>query len=666
MKKSFLFISFFSFLACSNDFEVVEKVNHASRVASQNLYEITVDSTWNGMSFTQGNCSVSQAQNNLALLKHFIEFADSPDYDGLSIVGVFDCFFAVGSNLTPFPFSEDGINLPSNFTLQMSDATHLRVRETSLKHQLLGISEKENINIYGGHLHGERLSHLADSVKGNLLSIRSGRFINVEGTSFSDSNGDGLNVFSSHFAYQYEPGNPEYNPVFLNTESANINIKNCNFDRNRGQNLSITDGHDIVVEYCNFMNSSMNIPGISNGKETGFAIDIEAQRHRETEGDLNSRLILDQHAHHIIIRNCEESGSRIGAFIVSIGDNVTIENNNVENEIGFKKGRDLIIRGNKVARNLYSTYTTQNIVGISFGDSQPTNTVYNNLVTENLIENYPIGMDLYQKDCIVSFNKIANCKTGIKIRDIENFIIENNKIEYLSNVLHSNVTGIIANFYYKDQETLVETTSYIKDVIIRDNIINIRDDGGSTRTSYPFRFAHINEKENERNYKFFITNNDIRTVCMISMDKVYGATYNFNYIETGIDINRSESIIIDSNKILQCNNNNGINLYNSNYIGIKSNEVSLTIGTTDSNKCIYAPNNKDLIIDSNLLTDSKDSATIWLPSTTSSTIINNKGNIGAISSSPHFLYGMVSQLSGNVYSNNLCLPNLDERNWFYQ
>lgn len=669
MKKSFLFIIFFTVLACSDDFEVVEKVNHSSRVASENLYEITTASTWNGLSFTQGNCSISQAENNLTLLEHFIEFADSPDYDGLSIIGGFDCFFKIGNSSQQYPSATDGINLPSNFTLQMSEATHLRVlTQENCNNQLIGIFDQDNISIRGGNLHGDRQSYGDVDLKSNLLQIRSGRHITVDGTNFFDANGEGITVNSKYFAWQYEvhefyPNHPNHQTLneALGTESKFIDIVNCTFERNRGNNLSVTNGHDVNISNCTFRDASVTI-GSSIGRGGGRAVDIEGgTRIRDVEGNINTPMIYYDHVYNINIENCIESGSRLGAINAGPCSNVLIKNNRTQNGICIGLADHVQIVGNGIDRS-NGAGASLGVCGIAVGQEELTNMTFANQVMNNTIIGYSVGMDLHQKYCDVIGNQIINCMTGIQMQNIEHYDIKNNVITNSQKNIPNTILGIAS--------INSSNGNYFDKIFIENNTIDISNNMGGTT---PLKIQNTNMNQDQSGFRFMIENNIITGKKSISLGNVNGLGLINNSIFTGISMINCKNTIVAKNIINQENASspaisivgcNGTNIYhngpfldfNSNSLPLPNDSIYMSehsmtdavkidsnriyqYDTENDQKCIFVsqfnvqgvfyPSNH-LIINNNELFDVSDTVgtgSIQIFNTTESIITHNTGKV---------------------------------------
>src|SRR5690606_25403006 len=136
------------------------------------------------------------------------------------LVDEFDAYFEVTkvtsttSNQNFYP-SVEAINIPSNFTLSMTDNTILRVYPTeNLKSaSLIAVREAENVKIIGGVLFGYR--DLRQYSKANaeegahLLSIQSSSNVVLDGRKFTKGSLGGLNIHSIGHSFQpiYIPTN---------------------------------------------------------------------------------------------------------------------------------------------------------------------------------------------------------------------------------------------------------------------------------------------------------------------------------------------------------------------------------------------------------------------------------------------------------------------------
>ena len=172
--------------------------------------------------------------------------------------------------------------------------------------------DKENIKVSGGNLHGNRntpgfdISYAAHGSR-SLIIVKTGVNITFENINLVNSAQDGINIESMRHAYE-----ADYIP------SRNILITGCTFDSNRRNNLSITDGLDMVVENCIFLNAGIDMEH-SKGIAPQFGIDLEPHIQDEDKPL--------QHLERVILRNNVERGSAKGSIVFADGDYYTFENN---------------------------------------------------------------------------------------------------------------------------------------------------------------------------------------------------------------------------------------------------------------------------------------------------------------------------------------------------
>lgn len=239
-----------------------------------------------------------------------------------------DAYFLVSKeNNFPPKYRMGDIFIPSDFNLNMTDNTHLRVQPNGFTDfTLLAVYKESNVTITGGNLHGDRDEHNYSTCGGrewcqdsDLLKLEAAVNVVVDGVNFYNSTADGIMVKAIGFSF-----NPDYRP------SHNIVIKNCIIDKSRRNNISIVNAHDVIVENCQILNAGVDT-GKSLGTNPKAGIDIEALRDIDSAGNyIYYEIVKD-----VIIRNNVEKGSARSAFIVAIGDDTLIENNDTENGISY-------------------------------------------------------------------------------------------------------------------------------------------------------------------------------------------------------------------------------------------------------------------------------------------------------------------------------------------
>jgi len=359
-----------------------------------------------------------------------------------------DAYFLVSKENNFPPKARMGeIFIPSDFNLVMTDNTHLRVQPNGFSDfTLIAIYEESNVTITGGHLHGDRDEHNYSTCGGDewcqdsdLLRLEAAVNVIIDGVNIHDSTADGIMVKAIGFSY-----NPDYVP------SSNVLIKNCIIDKSRRNNISIVNAHDIIVENCQILNAGIDT-GNSIGTNPKAGIDVEALR----SIDDNGNYIYYEIAKDIIIRNNIEKGSARSAFIVAIGDDTLIENNETENGISYSLATGIKIRNNRIT-GISEKHLNSNAIG---GGVSNTETTYNNEISGNIIKGYGIGITLYAKEALVFDNIIENADKGIFVPDeIRDTKIYGNEI--------TNNTSVYTRGIYAH-------TAVLKDIEIYDNKINI-------------------------------------------------------------------------------------------------------------------------------------------------------------------------------------------------
>lgn len=430
------------------------------------------------------------------------------------LVDKFDAYFEVTkvtsstSNQNFYP-SLEAINIPSNFTLSMTDNTILRVFPTeNLKSAaLLAIREVENVKIIGGVLYGDRdlrqYSKTNAEEGAHLLNIHSGTNIVLDGIKFTMGSLGGLNINSIGHSFQ-----PIYNP------SNNIIVRSCVFDSNRMMSIAITDGNNIDINGNTFLKNGLPSTN-SDGGVVGYAINFEPVRKRDSE---TQELVEYQKVYNVTIRNNKESQSRAGAVIIYIGQNIVIENNEFEGRVGYTFASDTEIRNNK----FIASPNSADKPAIGIGGSGET--VFNNKVHGNTIEGYGVGISSYYKGVEISGNIINNCSSGIQFKEAEDIVIKDNKI---SNSNGGNgITGHI-------------TTA--NNVQILNNEINVRNNS--------LFFVQLNGDLNSSTESMIVKGNTILGVGPSVFSNSSGILYEDNNLLSGVQISNSSNVDILNNTI---------------------------------------------------------------------------------------------------------------------
>ncbi len=434
-----------------------------------------------------------------------------------------DAYFE-GSRPTPpetnyYPHRE-AVNIPSDFNLVMTDNTHLRIQPATINTNeldngaIFSIRDEDNVTVTGGNLHGDRkvryFSPNDNGLEGShLFYIQAGKNITLDGIKFFDGSKGGLSISSIGFTNE-----PNYN------QTRDIKVLNCEFKNIRRMSIALTDGINMLFEGNTFTDTAQPDAN-ADGGEVGYAINIEAARVR----DANGVLIEREKVTDIVIRGNTETGSRGGSISVHIGQNVTIEDNDLETQVAYT-----YTNGTKIINNrFHGAQSTSNYAIFATGDGE---TVYNNEVSGNIIKNYNTGIILSSNDIDVHDNVISGGANGIQLSKAINSRVYNNDIT-------ASYAGISVS------------NTWLDNVEIKGNEIS----AGSLNMS----FSHSNNKPEHASYTFTVTENILKTSKKVSFSNVNGITFSKNEV-AGIQIGNSSNLTIQEN-IIKPSDFDGIRLY---------------------------------------------------------------------------------------------------------
>ena len=150
------------------------------------------------------------------------------------------------------------LKLRSNVTLQMSPTTILGVIPNAAAHyEVLHIGGISNVNVNGGVLWGDRLTHKATSGEhGFGVAILGASNVTVTGTASNNMWGDGFYI-----------GNGPTFGSSLKTRPTNIKLIDVTADNNRRQGISLISGQGVSIVRAKLTNT--------NGKAPSAGIDVE-------------------------------------------------------------------------------------------------------------------------------------------------------------------------------------------------------------------------------------------------------------------------------------------------------------------------------------------------------------------------------------------------------
>ncbi|HEA30360.1 MAG TPA: right-handed parallel beta-helix repeat-containing protein [Leeuwenhoekiella sp.] len=454
----------------------------------------------------QGKVTDAQALANRYALEEAIQDAAEKQVDTFKI-GVFDGYFDVSTvtsqtNKNFYPWVE-GINIPSDFNLVMSDSTYLRVQpNNSPRYSLFSLYFSDNTYIEGGHLIGEREFHTwsgsGSDEWGHLIDINSSQNVTINGVEAKRGNGDGLVVHSREFSFK-----ENYVPA------KNVLIINCKIIENRRQGISITDGQDIIVE-DNYFEGTGTTVGNSEGTNPRFDIDIEPYRERSKE---TGEIIWYEWVENVTLRGNKSIGSDKGSFIVAGGKNILIENNHVAQGMGNKASEGVVIRNN-VCENYDENYTI--LPGIFAGDGTE--------VYGNTINGFSHSVHLSGENVEFHDNEARDFRSaGLYHR----YNLKNSRIE--NNTFISNSPKAYAMFLHL---ATIENTE-----IINNTFESVRS---------ALKTVSVNEGND---YTFMIEDNEFKSRDRNTVFKSSGIKFVGNHFNNQLEFKESTDIEVEQNTI---------------------------------------------------------------------------------------------------------------------
>ncbi|MEW7278522.1 right-handed parallel beta-helix repeat-containing protein [Aquimarina sp. 2201CG1-2-11] len=459
------------------------------------------------------------------------------------IINNFDAYFEV-TKITPpnvhvFKASKEAINVPSDFHLKMTNKTHLRTfpAEAGVENgAIISIEDVSNVMVSGGTLHGDRDQRVYSSsdngLEGShLFYINSGRNVTLDGITFINGSKGALSIMSKGFSY-----NPDtYKPT------TGATIKNCTFKNSRRMGIALTDGRDIYIENNTFINSGQPSSN-SDGGEVGYAINIEPARRRDENGELQEQ----QKVFDVFIRNNTETNSRGGFVTVTIGQDITIDDNEIDTRIVYS-----LTSGTRIINNQFtaSAKSSESFAIFAAGVGE---TVFNNEVSGNHISGYSLGISVGSREAHINNNTIVNCENGIQLSKPYDAVIENNKIT----VSGRGITG---------------TNTFASNTQINNNEINA--------SGFHLYFVQLNNKDGQENYQVNVENNKFVTNSKkVVFSNINGVNFKNNQVIGGLEIGNSSNITVSENTF-KPDESDGIRLYSTNLdVSILENTISEPTG----------------------------------------------------------------------------------------
>ncbi len=501
-----------------------------------------IPSRWENI--VEGQTTSEIALKNTSEIEKLIYLTKSLGADTFTI-DKFDAYFEV-TKVTPpttnnfFYPSKEAINIPSNFHLKMSQNSFLRIFPGAMGIEngaIISVEDAINVKITGGSLCGDRddrqYSPTDEGLEGeHLLYVYSSKNVIIDGVNFLNGSKGSIHIYSKGFPF--EPEN--YKPT------SNVTVMNCHFKNSRRMAIALTDGRDITIENNTFLDTAQASTH-SDGGEVGFAINIEPVRKREDNGELREY----QKVFDVLISDNTEINSRSGFLTITIGQDITVQNNKIDTRIAYSFASDSkIINNNFVASEKSSEHFA--IFASGFGE-----TVFNNEISENSIDGYSVGIVVGSIGAYIHDNTIKNGKNGIQLSESYDARVINNKI----NVSERGISS---------------TNTFASNTEISNN--EIRSGG------FHLYLVEFNNKNEEQEYILNVKNNTFFDTKKIVISRAKGVHLSNNNVDGALEIGNSSNIIVTENSFTP-DESDGIRLYDTNNnIFITKNNISEPTGAS--------------------------------------------------------------------------------------
>ncbi|SEK53261.1 parallel beta-helix repeat (two copies) [Aquimarina amphilecti] len=469
---------------------------------------------------------------------------------------VFDAFFqtTIVTSTTAdqnFYASVEAINVPSDFHLKMSNSTNLRQFPAAggiENGTVIAVRDSDNVTISGGNIIGDRNDRIYSpqdvGLEGtHLLHVHSGRNVTIDGVNFIEGSKGAIAIYSLGFRF-----NPDYVPTY------GVKVINCSFTNIRRMGIALTDGSDILIEGNTFTNVGQPMSG-SDGGEVGYAINIEAFRTR----DDNGVLMENERAFDILITRNTEINSRVGFTAATIGQDITIDDNDIETRCIIS-----LASGTKITNNRFNASAAAAERFAIFAAGSHSETVFDNEIANNSIVGYAIGIATDTNDINVHDNTITNGEIGIQLKDTSDSMFHNN-------IINVNGTGISA------------TNTFVNNTSINENEV--------TAGGFHLFLTGFNNTTESNGYTISLERNKFLNSKKITINNANGITFKNNEVTGGIELGTSNNIDISSNTKIDPNDSDGIRLYGTHSdVSITNNNILEPSGA-DRFDCIN--NNSD-------------------------------------------------------------------------
>lgn len=393
---------------------------------------------------TQGKVSNDIALTNRLNLQKAINITSKLEVDKF-LLGEMEVYFKITPKDETQNFNnmnEHTILIPSNFHLSLSEETVLKVQPNAFPWStLITVHIAKNVKISGGTLLGDRYEHnyvpffdlhnLKRSTHewSQLILVSGSENVTIDNITLKSSTADGFIAGSAGHRIHPET-----------VWNKNIKLVNSVIADNRRNNVSITDGEDILIENNQILDAgigtntqdSEGTPIYSSaGVPPRFGLDVEPF---VGYADFTFESIRKfEWVENVIIRGNTFKRNSAGSIIVYSGSNVLIDNNYSDHVIAQNAtfGSKIInntLEARDDARGRVAIATSDYRKYIDFKGPGGTKKQYavGNDVKNNTIRNFFGGYTIRGNDAEVSGNILKDVTISLIIDKAENISVHDN------------------------------------------------------------------------------------------------------------------------------------------------------------------------------------------------------------------------------------------------
>jgi len=350
------------------------------------------------------------------------------------IIDNIDAYFEVATLGGRTHDSENSILIPSNFHFKMGSNCNLRVQPNNSElYALIRAVGSENIEISGGKLWGDRYTHdyspSENTIEGrhgwgHLIMIKGVHNGVVDGVEMHEGTGDGITI--AGIEHRLNDGSIKPN----GKESINVTVKNCLINDNRRNNISITDGTGIYIEYNTIKNAGSGDDSAevsSNGTSPRSGIDIESFKNNAPDNNsvYDWQKTEDVHIRH----NIFESNYAVDIALYN-GENTYVYENTFRSKRGVSAAYSY---NNKIYNNTFERPEglitgSQGIIFEPRYWANGNHRIIDFEVYGNTFSGYQFGIIAGGQGHEFKDNTITNCQRGVILIESEDLVLDNNTI----------------------------------------------------------------------------------------------------------------------------------------------------------------------------------------------------------------------------------------------